>query len=153
VIDASFAVAGPQLARIARPGQRLSAAQVAAHLQGMRHIVLATVSPRGRPFVGPLDAFFLRGRFWATTGAEAQRVRHMETNPNVSAVHFSGDDFAVTVHGRATLFRRGAPEIDEIHAIMADWYKSSPFEWGEIVFIRIDPEMVLTFAQHPEQFP
>ncbi len=56
------------------------------------------------------------------------------------------------MHGTATLFRQGAPEIDEVNAIMTDWYKSSPLSWGDIVFIRIEPEKMLTYAQHPEQF-
>ena len=152
VMDRSFATAGPQLAGIAGPEKRLNARQVVAHLRGMKHIAVATVSSVGHPLVGPFDSFFLHGRFWMTTGARAYRAKHLARNAAVSAVYFEGEEVAVTVHGSAAVFRKGAPEIEEILAIMTEWYKGSPFDWGDIVFIRIDPERMLTYAREPGQY-
>ena len=152
LIDASFKRAGPHFVSIAGPGKRLNAAQVATHLQGMRLIVLGSASRAGRPLVGPLDAFFLHGRFWASTSVDSRRAKQMAANAAVSAVYFEGEAMAVTVHGKAALFGKGAPDIEEILAVMTEWYKGSPFNWGDIILLRIDPDRVLTFASEPESF-
>ena len=153
LIDASFERAGPHYVSIAGQGRRLTAAQVTTHLRGMRLIVLGSASKGGAPLVGPLDSFFFHGRFWASTSVDSMRAKQLATNPRVSVVWFDGEAAAVTVSGTAALFRKGDAEIDEILGIMTEWYKQSPFEWGEIVLIRVDPERVLTFAAEPEKYP
>ncbi len=153
LLDASHARAGAHLASIADDSRRLTARQVATHLQGMRHIILATVSRDGRPFAAPLDAFFLHGRWVTSTGAEAQRVRHIRNNPNVSAVRLEGDDFAFTVHGTATTLAEDDPAYAEYVGVFAKWYDFEPSTLGAIAVFRIDPVFASTFALNPENYP
>ena len=72
--------------------------------QRMVLLVLATVTADGRPLVGPVDGYFLHGRFHFTSGRTSVRMRHLALRPSVSASHLPGEELAVTVHGRAQIF-------------------------------------------------
>ena len=67
----------------------------------MKLLALATVNSLCAPVVGPVDGIFYRGEFWFGTSPDALRIRHIRRNPNVSATHVPGEEFAVTVHGTA----------------------------------------------------
>jgi len=101
LLDRSYAAAGPHLRSIHTEQRRLSAADLAARLQGMCLLVLATVSPPGRPVTGPVDGVFHRGAFYFGTSPDAVRWRHLQANPAVSATHLPSEDWAVIVHGTA----------------------------------------------------
>src|ERR1700733_9114702 len=104
VLDGSMASAGPHLRDVITDERRLGAAELTERLQGMRLLVLATVTADGRPLTGPVDGYFLHGTFWFSSGREAVRMRHLAARPACSATHLPGEDLAVTVHGRAELF-------------------------------------------------
>ena len=70
LLDASMATAGPHLRDIADE-RGLSAVELTDRLQGMRLLVLATVTADGRPLAGPVDGYFLHGTFWFSTGRDA----------------------------------------------------------------------------------
>ena len=55
LLDRSYAAAGPHLLRIYTSDRRLDAEELAARLNGMRLLALATVTADGRPVVGPVD--------------------------------------------------------------------------------------------------
>jgi hypothetical protein len=55
------AAAGPHLRGIITDERRLSAERVCQILQGMRLLVVATVTADGRPLAGPVDGYFLHG--------------------------------------------------------------------------------------------
>jgi Pyridoxamine 5'-phosphate oxidase len=76
LLDDSAAGAGPHLRGIITGDRRLSAAQVSRVLQGMRLLVVATVTADGRPLVGPVDGYFLHGSFYFSSGRDSVRVRH-----------------------------------------------------------------------------
>lgn len=101
VLDRSYAMAGPHLRGIHSPQRRLTATDLVERLQGMRLLVLATVSPAGRPVSGPVDGVFHRGSFYFGTSPDAVRWRHLQRNPAVSATHLPSEEWAVTVHGTA----------------------------------------------------
>ena len=92
LLDRSFAAAGPHLADIVTAERRLSALQVAAYLQGVKHVSFATVTSRCEPMVAPLDGWFVHGQFIVSTGGSAVRVQHIRRNPAVSLAHVVGDD-------------------------------------------------------------
>ena len=75
LLDASMASAGPHLRDIITDERRLSAVELTERLQGMRLLVLATVTADGRPLVGPVDGYFLHGTFWFSTGRHSVRLR------------------------------------------------------------------------------
>lgn len=153
LLDASMARAGPHLRNIIGPERRLDARQLTERLQGMRLLVLATVSADGRPFTAPVDGYFLHGTFWFSLGAESVRARHIAARPSVSATHLPGESLAVTVHGTAEPFELHAQECAELRQAMLDHYLPiqgpSFAEWMDGIRAlggRIAPERMFTFS-------
>jgi uncharacterized pyridoxamine 5'-phosphate oxidase family protein len=154
LIDRTFARANEHLRNIAKPARRLNARQVVRYLQGTKHVAFATVNERGQPRVAPLDGVFIHGRFTVSTGGAAARLRHLRANPACSAAHMDGDTVGIVVHGHATILERGDDGVGEIEPVWREIYGSSPFEWGDgVVFMRIEPTSMWTYAFHPDNFP
>ena len=152
LLDASMASAGPHLRGIISDERRLGAGDLVDRLQGMRLLVLATVTADGRPLAGPVDGYFLHGTFWFSSGRDSVRMRHLAARPAVSATHLPGEELAVTVHGRAEQFTLDAPAFADVRQAMLDEYlpKQGPsFEdWldhADALGARIVPEKMFTF--------
>jgi general stress protein 26 len=153
LLDRSMAGAGEHLRGIITGERRLSAADLAGRLQGMRLLTVATVTADGRPLAGPVDGYFLHGTFWFSSGRNSVRMRHLAARPAVSATHLPGEELAVTVHGRAELVDMRDPAAAELRQAMLDWYvprQGPEFEtWLDAldaVAARIEPEKMFTFA-------
>jgi uncharacterized pyridoxamine 5'-phosphate oxidase family protein len=154
LIDRTSRRMNPHMAEIVKPKRRLSAAQIVAYLQGIKHVAFATVNDKGEPRVAPLDGIFLRGRFHVSTGGAAARLRDLRRNPRCSLTHFDGDDIAVTVNGTASILDQDHPDIAAIEPVYLDIYESSPFSWGDgVVIIRVEPTSMWTYSFQPERFP
>jgi Pyridoxamine 5'-phosphate oxidase len=152
LLDASMASAGPHLRGIISDERRLSGGELADRLQGMRLLVLATVTADGRPLAGPVDGYFLHGSFWFSSGRDSVRMRHLAARPAVSATHLPGEELAVTVHGRAEQFTPDDPAFAELRQAMLDEYlprQGPSFEdWldnADALGARIVPEKMFTF--------
>jgi Pyridoxamine 5'-phosphate oxidase len=152
LLDRSAAGAGAHLSDIITEDRRLSAVQVCERLQGMRLLVLATVTADGRPLTGPVDGYFLHGAFWFSTARASVRRRHLDRRPSCSATHLPGDELCVTVHGRAEVHALEDPANADLLQAMLDEYlpKVGPeFEQGleamDAVGVRIAPERMFTF--------
>ena len=148
-----MAGAGEHLRGIITGERRLSAAELAGRLQGMRLLTAATVTADGRPLAGPVDGYFLHGTFWFSSGRNSVRMRHLAARPAVSATHLPGEELAVTVHGRAELVELRDPAGAELRQAMLDWYvprQGPEFEtWLnalDAVAARIVPEKMFTFS-------
>jgi hypothetical protein len=122
LLDRSAAGAGPHLSGIITDDRRLSAAQVCERLQGLRLLVVATVTADGRPLAGPVDGYFLHGEFCFSSARNSVRMRHLAARPAVSATHVPGEELAVTVHGRGELFDVNDPARGELRQAMLDHY-------------------------------
>src|ERR1700729_3216561 len=153
LLDRSAAGAGAHLSGIITGDRRLNAAQVSERLQGMRLLVVATVTADGRPLAGPVDGYFLYGEFYFSSGRNSVRMRHLAARPAVSATHLAGEELAVTVHGRAELFELRDPAGAELRQTMLDWYlprQGPEFEtWLDqldAVGARIAAEKMFTFG-------
>jgi general stress protein 26 len=153
LLDRSMASAGGHLRGIITGERRLSAAGLAGRLQGMRLLVVATVTADGRPLAGPVDGYFLHGTFWFSSGRNSVRMRHLAARPAVSATHLPGEELAVTVHGRAELVGLREPAGAELRQAMLDWYvprQGPEFEtWLDAldaIAARIEPEKIFTFS-------
>jgi general stress protein 26 len=153
LLDHSMAGAGEHLRGIITGERRLSAAGLAGRLQGMRLLVVATVTADGRPLAGPVDGYFLHGTFWFSSGRNSVRMRHLAARPAVSATHLPGEELAVTVHGRAELVGLREPAGAELRQAVLDWYvprQGPQFEtWLDAldaVAARIEPEKIFTFS-------
>jgi len=153
LLDRSMAGAGEHLRGIITGERRLSAADLAGRLQGMRLLTVATVTADGRPLAGPVDGYFLHGTFWFSSGRNSVRMRHLAARPAVSATHLPGEELAVTVHGRAELVDMRDPAAAELRQAMLDWYvprQGPEFEsWLnalDAVAARIEPAKMFTFS-------
>ena len=153
LLDRSMAGAGEHLRGIITDERRLSAADLARRLKGMRLLAVATVTSDGRPLVGPVDGYFLHGTFWFSSARNSVRMRHLAARPAVSATHLPGEELAVTVHGRGELVDLREPDGAELRQAMLDWYvprQGPEFEsWLDAldaVAARIEPEKIFTFS-------
>ena len=153
LLDRSAAAAGAHLRDIITDERRLSAAQVCERLQGMRLLVVATVTSDGRPLAGPVDGYFLHGSFFFGSGRNSVRMRHLAARSAVSATHLPGEELAVTVHGRAELFELSDPARAELRQAMLDHYlprQGPAFEtWLDqidAVAARIDAAKMFTYS-------
>jgi hypothetical protein len=153
LLDRSAAAAGPHLRGIITGDRRLSAARVCEILQGLRLLVVATVTADGRPLAGPVDGYFLHGSFYFSSGRDSVRMRHLAARPAVSATYLPGESLAVTVHGRAELFDVNGPARGELRQAMLDHYlplQGPDFQaWldrADAVGARIAAEKMFTFA-------
>ena len=154
MLDATIARGNPHMVSIVTPEHRLTAKQIVRYLVGTKHVAFATVTRAGAPRVSPLDALFIHGRFTMGTGGEASRLANLRANPECSAVHMDGERIAVTVNGRVEWIERGHPDHDEILEVWRSTYGSDPYSWGgTVVFFRIEPASMWTFALHPAEFP
>ena len=153
LLDRSFTAAGSHLLSIITPERRVAAAELAERLQGMCLLVLATTTADGRPVVGPVDGIFHRGAFHFGTDPTSVRWRHITARPHVSATHLPGEEFAVTVHGRAVPVDIGAPEGAGLRQTLLEVYVPRYGAQWEHEFLdsgpayaRIEPDKLFTFA-------
>jgi hypothetical protein len=153
ILDRSAAGAGPHLRDIITDDRRLSAAQLSEKLQGMRLLVVATVTADGRPLAGPVDGYLLHGSFYFSSGRNSVRMRHLAARPAVSATYLPGEELAVTVHGRAELFDVNDPSRGELREAMLGHYlplQGPAFEtWldqADAVGARIAADKIFTFS-------
>ena len=153
ILDRSAAGAGPHLRDIITDDRRLSAAELSEKLQGMRLLVVATVTADGRPLAGPVDGYLLHGSFYFSSGRNSVRMRHLRARPAVSATYLPGDELAVTVHGRAELFDVNDPSRGELRQAMLDHYlqlQGPAFEtWldqADALGARIAADKIFTFS-------
>jgi Pyridoxamine 5'-phosphate oxidase len=152
LLDRSHAAAGRHLRGIISEERRVGAAELAERLTGMTLLALATVTADGRPLVGPVDGIFYRGAFHFGTAPNAVRWRHILARPHVSATHLPGEEFAVTVHGRAVPLDLKAPEAAGFRQTVLDIYvpRYGP-EWetefldAGPVYARIEADKMFTF--------
>lgn len=152
LLDESIDSAGPHLTEILTTDRRLNAEQLCEHLQGMCLLVVATTTADGRPLVGPVDSYFIHGSFHFSSGRQSVKMRHLAARPQVSAIHLPGEEFAVTVHGRAELFDVLDPAQGDLRQAMLDHYlpkQGSEFEiWlneADPIGARIDARKIFTF--------
>ncbi len=152
LLDRSMELAGPHLRTIVSGERRLTAAALSDRLQGMRLLVVATVTADGRPLTAPVDGYLLHGSFHFSTGSAAVKLAHLARRPAVSATHLPGEELAVTVHGRAETYRVLDPGRPDLRRAMLDHYlplQGPAFEaWltaEDPVGVRIVADRLLTF--------
>jgi len=153
LLDRSAGAAGPHLRGIITADRRLSAAQVCQLMQGLRLLVVATVTADGRPLAGPVDGYFLHGSLHFSSGRDSVPMRHLAVRPGVSATYLPGENLALTVHGQADLFDVNDPARGELRQAMLDHYlplQGPGFEtWldqADAVGARIIAEQMFTFS-------
>src|SRR3954447_17208720 len=123
LLDDSAQHAGSHLSSIITAERRLTAEDLCARLQGMRLLVVATVTADGRPLAGPVDGYFLHGSFWFSSARDSVRMRHLAARPAVSATHLPGAERGGAVPGRVgELFDLRDPAGAGLRQAMLDHY-------------------------------
>ena len=155
LLDRSFAAAGNHLRAIVRPERRLTARQVSAYLQGVKHLAVGTVTAAGEPRVAPVDGIFWHGYFHFSTAASSLRARHLGARRAVSAAHVVGDEVAVWTHGRAQLVLPGDAVWGAFEQRWREIYGGgAASDWApDPVYIRIVPERFFAYAFVAAGFP
>jgi Pyridoxamine 5'-phosphate oxidase len=155
LLDASHARSGDHLKSIIEAGERTpTAAQVAAHLTGMRLLVVATVDGQGRPMTSAVDGHFVHARWVFTTSATAVKAAHLRARPAISASHVEGETFAMFTHGEAEFLDVGNPIRDDLDAYLTAHYGSSPSSWApDIDFLWIRPRWSVAYAPDAAALP
>jgi uncharacterized pyridoxamine 5'-phosphate oxidase family protein len=155
LLDRSYDAGGVHLRRVITPERRMTAEEVAARLQGVSLLSLATVTADGRPVVGPVDGILYRGAFHFGSAGDSVRFRHIRRRPQVSATHLPGEELQVTVHGRATVLDLTAPVNAGLRRTILDIYVPRyGAQWEEFMdqgsYARIDADRMFTFQFTPE---
>jgi nitroimidazol reductase NimA-like FMN-containing flavoprotein (pyridoxamine 5'-phosphate oxidase superfamily) len=151
LLDRSYESAGRHLREVITPERRLSAADLAARLQGMRLLVLATVTRDGRPMAGPVDGIFYRGAWYFGSAPDSLRIAHIRHNPAVSATHLPSEELSVTAHGRATVIDiRARGQIGFRRALLDIYVPRYGPDWETFldsgpVYARIEAARLFTF--------
>lgn len=115
LLDASYEIAGPHVHATIEGSRRLSAEAMLERLDGMRYFVVATVSSDGRPFTGPVDAFWIHGELWFSSSPESLKVRHLRARPACSATYVDGLRALVIAHGTVRFTDpRTVPDVIEL---------------------------------------
>lgn len=157
LLDASIGQARPFLrSAMGLDSRSLSAHQVVRHLDGVRTVSLATVTARGEPRVAPVVAIFVHGHYYVPTVVDSARARHLRRRPALSLTDYDGVDFAIIIHGRATLLGVNDPDFDEIDELFTDASEADgPRSWGGggPLYIRIDPSVIYASALEPANYP
>lgn len=140
---------------IIQPGKyTLSARQVVKLLVGMKTVAVAAPAPNGDPLVGPMDGWFVHGKFYWSSGGNSVRIRGLHVRPRVSVCAFEGEDYAITAHGHGELMYAGHSDVGEIDAIFREHYGGSAFDWSEHgVYVRVDADRFFTYSRTPERYP
>jgi hypothetical protein len=122
LLDLSAAGAGNHLRSVITEERRISAEEMCELFQGMRLLVVATVTADGRPLVGPVDGYLVHGSFYFSSSRDSVRMRHLAIRPALSFTHLPSEELAITVHGRAELFDVSDAKHPELRQAMLGHY-------------------------------
>jgi general stress protein 26 len=146
LLDRSRAGASEHLRSIIRSDRAATAAELVSRLSGMRTLVLATVSPAGRPRVSAVDGHLLRGRWVFTTSGSSVKATDIRSHPSVSAAYLEGESFGVFTHGTAEVLSVDHPDRTWVEEHLTGYYGQSPSTWGpDIMYGRIQPTWMVGF--------
>jgi hypothetical protein len=147
LLDSSLAGATEHLRSIITEDERtLTAEQMCDVLTGMRTLSVATVTASGEPRVSGVDGHLWHARWLFTTGAGSAKARHLRARPAVSAAHIVGDDLGIFTHGMVEFLAPGHPDFESVDAHLTAHYGSSPSSWGDVVYLRVQPSWMVSYA-------
>lgn len=147
LLDRSRARATDHLRGIIHGERTLAARDIAALMQKMKVISVATVTSRGEPRISAVDGHFLHATWTWSTDGSAAKARHLEARRAVSVAHVDNEELAVFAHGNAERLRTSDPLWDETIEHWTAHYGSSPREWGDDVRLyRLVPSWMVGYA-------
>jgi hypothetical protein len=154
LLDRSIARSGSHLTGIITQDRQLTARQLVAELQGMKVLVLATVTAAGEPRTSCVDGHFLHGSWLFSTDESARKAVQLKARPALSCTHADGERMAVFTHGTGDYITADRPEFAGYDEYFTDHYGSSPTTWGpSIVFVRVKPTWMVAYGMNAATFP
>jgi hypothetical protein len=153
VLDRLLQASAAQAGRFLResfemPAHSMDARQLSALFDRSRTVALATVTSQGLPRVAPVAAFLHGTCFCVPTVAGAARCRHVSVQPATSLTCFEAD-WAVLAHGASTVVAPSSPEFAAIEERARQAGLSSVLDWGEGVYVRMEPSRLFTWMRSP----
>lgn len=146
VLDRSHDSGGAHLRDVLEARWRMDAEELVSRMVGMRLLALGTSTADGRPIVGPVDGFFVGGRFWFGSSPTSLRAAHIAARPAVSCTHTPVEEIGVTVHGDAVRVDASDPRWSDLSRVCTAVYGEGWDDWaGEQAYWRIDPRRMFTF--------
>lgn len=150
LLQASIESAGPHLRQsFEMPSHSLTARQLVSLFSGVATLAFSTVTNKGEPRVAPVSALLYRARFYVPSVADAARTRHVLHTPACSVTGFS-DDWALILHGSAAIIEQTNDVFPILNEQMLRIGQSSVLDWGDGVFIAIDPHVIFTWSRAPQ---
>lgn len=135
------------------PEHSLSARQLVHLWQEPQTVAFATVTKKGEPRVSPIGALLIHSYFYIPTLESATRTRHVVNRPGVSFTLYQGNELAVIAHGNATIIWPDQAAFAEVESCMRECSGQGVSDWGEGVFLRMDPAILYTYARELEAYP
>ena len=120
LLDESDAGAGTHLRSIFG-GERISASDLVAKLDGIFEMHLATLAGDGSPLVAPIDTILLHGKVFFGLTAISVRAKLLRRDARVSASYAEGS-FALIVHGTAVPVASDSAEGVEFEDVVKEVY-------------------------------
>jgi uncharacterized pyridoxamine 5'-phosphate oxidase family protein len=123
----------------------LTANEIAALLPETVEVAMATVTPKCKPRVTPVDVFFFRGKFYHPADVGALRLSYLRSNPSVSLTYFDRDGNAIIVHGTVAFINQQHPEFAVIDNFRQSVGRMSLREWSPTaLYVRVDATHMFT---------
>ena len=94
----------------------------------------------------------LRGGGQIPTVASAARTGHIQRQPAVSFTYYEGIDLAVIAHGEAAIIQPDHPDFAAVETLQREVSQESVQDWGEGIYVHIQPRVIYTYARYPERF-
>jgi hypothetical protein len=130
------------------PAHSMDARHLSALFDRSRTVALATVTSRGLPRVAPVSAFLHGASFCIPTVADAARCKHVKGQPASSLTCFEGD-WAVLAHGASAVIHPRDADFPAIEMRAQRAGLSSVLDWGEGVYLRMEPSRLFTWMRDP----
>lgn len=152
LLDDSDARGGAHLRAVITEERRLSAAELAGQLSGMKLLTLASTSSDGAPIAAPVDGIFYRGEFWFGSAPNSLRFQHIRKRPRVSVTHLPGEHLGITIHGTAYIEGGPGDLPQAFRDLCVEIYGDGWLTWGdESLYARIEPRRMFTFSLDPAE--
>jgi Pyridoxamine 5'-phosphate oxidase len=154
LLSASRDRASSHLQSIVTSEKTLDARQTIALLSGMRLLSLATVTAHGEPRISAADGHFLHGRWVFGTDRAAAKAANLAARPAASVSYTDGEEVGVWTHGHVTTLNPAQgpddPEWPAVLAHLTAHYGGSPYEWGEIIYYRLEPTWMIGYSSEQQ---
>ncbi len=149
LIEESFERKGAYLAyAFSPPDAKESARAIVDAMKEFQTVAFSVVNSRGHPLNSPVACCFRNEHFYVPCTMTSLKAKCIQKNPAVSMTYFSGNAFALIVHGQAEVIRSGTTTFDEVDDLLIRGTGESVTTWeGTGVYLALSPSRVLIHGE------